>query len=185
MLGHQRQPQHAGQRRRGGPGGGCSRRLAQACQGLGNGIQHPVGEVTGKGMQLSALGHQFGLLQRIARAIGVVQQGLFQRLDGQDQRRGQGLHAVADAEDRQATVEHFLRRGRGARQRGRFRATGQDDALGAERRDLGRVVVPRPDFAVDAQLADAAGNQLRVLRAEIEDQDLVVMDVGHGALSMQ
>lgn len=96
MLGHQRQPQHAGQRRRGGPGGGCSRRLAQACQGLGNGIQHPVGEVTGKGMQLSALGHQFGLLQRIARAIGVVQQGLFQRLDGQDQRRGQGLPAQAD-----------------------------------------------------------------------------------------
>ncbi|KAG1434458.1 hypothetical protein G6F56_014305 [Rhizopus delemar] len=104
---------------------------------------------------------------------------------GTAQLRGQGLHAVADAEDRQATVAHFLRRGRGARQRGRLRATGQDEALGAERRDLGRVVVPRPDFAVDAQLADAAGNQLRVLRAEIEDQDLVVMDVGHGALAMQ
>ncbi len=117
--------------------------------------------------------------------LGVAEFALVSGFGGTAQLRGQGLHAVADAEDRQAAVEHFLRRGRGARQRGRFRATGQDDALGAKRRDLGRVVVPGPDFAVDAQLADAAGNQLRVLRAEIEDEDLVVMDVGHGALAMQ
>ena len=93
------------------------------------------------------------------------------------QLRGHGLHAVADAQDRQAAVEHLLRRARRAVQRGRFRAARQDDALGAERGDLGRVVVPGPDFAVHPDLADAAGDQLRVLRAEVEDQDLVVMDV--------
>src|SRR5690606_8875527 len=43
-----------------------------------------------------------------------------------------------------------------------------------------RVVVPGPDLAVHADLADAARDQLGVLRAEVEDQDLVGMDVGHG-----
>ena len=51
--------------------------------------------------------------------------------------------------------------------------------FGAELRDLGRIVVPGPDLAIDADLADAARDQLRVLRAEIEDEDLVGVDVGH------
>ncbi|MNS90742.1 hypothetical protein D3C72_1248050 [compost metagenome] len=117
--------------------------------------------------------------------FGMAEFALVSRFGGTAQLHGHGLHAVADAEDRQAAVEHFLRRGGRARQGGRFRATGQDDALGAEGGDLGRVVVPRPDFAVHAELADAARDQLGVLRAEIEDEDLVVMDVGHGAPAMQ
>ena len=99
-------------------------------------------------------------------------------LGGAAQLRGQGLHAVADAQDRQAGVEHLLRRLGRAGERGRFRAARQDDALGAELRDLGRIVVPGPDLAIHADLADAARDQLRVLRAEVEDQDLVGMDVG-------
>ena len=84
-------------------------------------------------------------------------------------------------EQRQAAVPHFLRCAWRAGQRGRFRATGQDDALRAELRDLRRVVVPRPDFAVHAEFADAARDELRVLRTEVEDEDLVAMDVvGHG-----
>src|SRR5690606_20698311 len=43
------------------------------------------------------------------------------------------------------------------------------------------VMVPGPDLAVHADLADAAGDQLGVLRAEVEDEDLVGMDVGHGS----
>src|SRR6185295_3995691 len=77
-------------------------------------------------------------------------------------------------------IERRLRRARRIGFGRRLRTTGQDDALGREPRDLGRIVVPGPDFAVHAELADAAGDQLRVLRAEIEDQDLVVVDVGHG-----
>src|SRR5690606_25374659 len=92
-----------------------------------------------------------------------------------------GLQPVADAQQRQAAVEYFLRRSGCVRQGGALRATGQDDALGAECGDLGRIVVPGPDFAVHAELADAARDQLRVLGAEIEDEDLVVVDIGHVA----
>src|SRR5690606_20593250 len=42
-------------------------------------------------------------------------------------------------------------------------------------------MVPGPDLAVHADLADASGDQLGVLRAEVEDEDLVGMDVGHGS----
>src|SRR5690606_37608826 len=44
-----------------------------------------------------------------------------------------------------------------------------------------RIVVPGPDFAVEPEFADAARDQLRVLRAEVEDQDLVAVDVGHAS----
>ena len=90
---------------------------------------------------------------------------------------GHRLHAVADAQQRQAAVEHVLRRARRAVFSGRFGAARQDDALGRERGDLGRIMVPGPDFAVDAQLADAAGDQLCVLRAEIEDEDFVAVEI--------
>ncbi len=93
--------------------------------------------------------------------------------------RGHRLHAVADAEDRHAAVVHRLRRARRIFFRRRLRPAGQDDSLRREFGDRGRIVIPRPDFAVDADLADAPRDQLRVLRAEIEDQDFVAVDVGH------
>ena len=120
--------------------------------------------------------------QRVVRDqlhFGMAEFACVGRFRRATQLRGQGLHAVADAEDRQAAVEHLLRRFRRTVLGGGLRSARQDDALRAELRDLLRIVVPRPDFAVDADLADAAGNQLRVLRAEIEDEDLVGMDVGH------
>src|SRR3546814_5621238 len=83
-----------------------------------------------------------------------------------------------------AAVEHLPRRGGRTLHRGRLRTAGQDDALWRERRDLVRVVVPGPDFAVDAQLADATRDQLRVLRAEVEDEDLVGVEV-HGGPGMR
>jgi hypothetical protein len=98
---------------------------------------------------------------------------------------GHRLQAVADAEQRQAAVEYLLgRRGRAGLRR-RFRAAGQDDAFRAERSDLGRVVIPGPDFAIDADFADAPCDQLRVLRAEVEDEDLVGVDVLHGDLQAE
>ena len=92
---------------------------------------------------------------------------------------GQGLHAVADAEDRQSGIENFLRRLRRTMQRGRLRPPGQHDALRTISRDLGRIMIPGPDLAIDTDLANAPRDQLRVLRTEIEDQDLVVVEVGH------
>jgi hypothetical protein len=111
----------------------------------------------------------------------VAELALVRRFGGAAELRGHRLHAVADAEQRQAAVPDFLRCAWRAGQRGRFRAAGEDDALRAELRDLRRVVVPRPDFAVHAEFADAARDELRVLRTEVEDEDLVAMDVvGHG-----
>src|SRR5688500_3360010 len=82
---------------------------------------------------------------------------------------GHRLHAVADAEQRQAAIEDLLSGTRRAEFRCRFRTAGEDDSLRRELRDLRRIVVPGPDLAVDPDLADAARDQLRVLRAEVED----------------
>jgi hypothetical protein len=89
-----------------------------------------------------------------------------------------GLHAVADTEHRHAELEH---RGRGARRvgrRDRLGSAGEDHAARPERTHLRITHVPRVDLAVDAELADAPGDQLRVLRPEIEDQDALCMDIG-------
>ena len=130
-----------------------------------------------------------GVINAIQQAAGVVDidrgGAEFAVVAGFDQAaelHRHGLHAVADAEHRHLQREHFLGRARRTGFGGRFRTTGQDDALRRERGDVGRVVVPGPDLAVHAGLADAAGDQLGVLRAEIEDEDLVAMDVGHFSL---
>ena len=49
-------------------------------------------------------------------------------------------------------------------------------------RDRLVAAVPGQDLAVDADLAHAPRDQLRVLRAEVEDQDPVGVDVGRGGL---
>ncbi len=53
----------------------------------------------------------------------------------------------------------------------RLGAAREDDALRRERRDLLGRRVPRQDLAVDAYLAHAPRDQLRVLAAEIDDED--------------
>ena len=98
-------------------------------------------------------------------------------LDATAELRGHGLHAVADAEHRDAELEHGRRRSRRAGLRDRLGATRQDDAARTEGSHRVVTRVPRVDFAIDAELAHAARDQLRVLRAEIEDQDPVRVDV--------
>ncbi len=51
--------------------------------------------------------------------------------------------------------------------------------LGAKARISASDDVPGMNLGIDAELAHAARDQLRVLGPEVEDQDLVVMDVGH------
>ena len=94
--------------------------------------------------------------------------------------RRHGLHAVADAEHRHAELEHRARRRRRARRGHRLRAAGEDHAARTEGAHRGVAHVPGMDLAVDAELAHAARDQLRVLRAEVEDQDAVGVDVGGG-----
>ena len=59
----------------------------------------------------------------------------------------------------------------------RFGAAGKDDALRLEFADRGIRDIPGMHLAVHAELAHAARDQLRVLRAEVEDQDPVGVDV--------
>ena len=84
------------------------------------------------------------------------------------------LEAVADAERRHAEVEDARVERRGALLVHRRRAAREDDAHRVLRRDLGGGCRVRDDLAVDARLAHAARDQLRVLRAEVDDE--------HGAL---
>ncbi len=81
------------------------------------------------------------------------------------------LHAIADAEHGRAGRNQRVADLRRALLAYRLGATRQDDALRRKRRDrFGRRIV-RQDLAVDADLADAPRDQLRVLAAEIDDEN--------------
>ena len=87
------------------------------------------------------------------------------------ERQRHRLEAVADAERRDAGREHGRVDRRGARGVDRGGTAGQDDggrSPGEHLLDRHRV---RHDLAVDPRLADPAGDELRVLRAEVDDQD--------------
>jgi len=90
---------------------------------------------------------------------------------------GHGLHAIADAEQRHAQIEHRLRRARAAFLVHRLGATGKDDPAWGEGADVLFAHVPGVQFAIDPELAHAAGDQLGVLGTEVEDQDAVGVDV--------
>ncbi len=85
-----------------------------------------------------------------------------------------GLHAVADAQNRHALLEHRLGRLAGRFLVGRQVAAREDDAPGAEITDEGVAYVVRVNLAVDLGFPDPPGDQLRVLRTEVEDQDFLV-----------
>ncbi|MNS88134.1 hypothetical protein D3C72_1220980 [compost metagenome] len=108
--------------------------------------------------------------------LGVAEFAMVAPLHLAAQLHGHGLHAVADAQHRHAEVPHGLRRAQLVVFVGAGVAAGQDDGLRRVLADefVGHIV--RMDFAVDVCLANAAGNQLRDLRAEIKDEDFVVHD---------
>ncbi|MNE20302.1 hypothetical protein D3C80_1134140 [compost metagenome] len=98
---------------------------------------------------------------------------------------GHGLHAVADAEQRHAQLEHRLRRARAVFFVHRLGTAGEDDAAGVELADGVVAQVERVDLGVHADLAHATGDQLGVLGTEVQDQDPVGVNVvvGHSRLS--
>src|SRR3546814_374024 len=81
------------------------------------------------------------------------------------------LLAVADAEDGEAAVEHRLRRARAACCGHRGGRTRQDHPLGLHPLERRLGAAERHDLAIDASLADAAGDELGDLTAEVDDQD--------------
>ena len=98
-------------------------------------------------------------------------------LDPAAEKLGEQLHAVADAKHRHAELKDFFvgqRRFRGIHAGW---AAGQDDAPGFQRGDFLRGCVEAQDLRIHVALANAARNDLRVLRAEIKNDNLFVHEI--------
>ena len=102
--------------------------------------------------------------------LGAPELGRVTALDDAAELHGRRLLAVADRKDRQAAVEHALRRARRAFGRHRGGAARQHDRLRLEARHGRLGLVERHDFRVDARLAHAARDELRHLTAEVDDR---------------
>ena len=89
---------------------------------------------------------------------------------------GHGHLAVADAEHRHAGREDRLRRAGAALVGHRGRAAGEDHRLGPQRREGALGALERRDLAIDPRLAHPPGDELGHLRAEVDDQQLVVSE---------
>jgi len=111
------------------------------------------------------------------RHLGVAELALARGGDAAAELLRHGLHAVADAEHRHAELEHRGRRVRRVGGGDRFRPAGENHATRGKGTHLRVADVPRVDLTVDAELAHAPGDELRVLRAEIQDQDAMRVDV--------
>jgi len=111
--------------------------------------------------------------------IGTAEFGGVAAFDDAALLEAQRLLAVADGEDRHARLEHRLGRAGAALAGHRVGAAGEDDALRLQLREggLGRLI--GMDLAVDAGLANATGDQLGDLGAEVDDENGVVQ---HGGL---
>ena len=127
-----------------------------------------------------AVGHPDALRLRRAGQQGAVLGGLegggavlggAGALDGAAEAVDHQLEAVAEAEDGDARVEQAFRGGRGAVGVDRRGAAGQDDRLGVLGQHLGGGHGGGDDLGVDVALPHPAGDQLRVLRAEVDDED--------------
>ena len=107
---------------------------------------------------------------------------LVRREDTAAQLLGHALHAVTDTEHRLVELEErvgYARCPSGGHRLGTPRENhashlGCSEQLGVE--------VMGFNLAIDASLAHAARNQLRILRAEIENEDLLAMDIDHQVL---
>ena len=95
------------------------------------------------------------------------------RLDSAAELHRERLHPIADAEHRFLGGEQRVADLRRAGFNGRLGPARENDPGRSERRDLLGSRVERKYFAVDADLADAPRDQLRVLRTVIENEDPV------------
>ena len=84
---------------------------------------------------------------------------------------GNQLQAIANPQDRQAQREHALIKGRRIGVVYRAWAAGKDDSDGVIGLDLLDFRSARKYYAKDTLLANPAGDELRVLPAEVEDDN--------------
>ena len=115
------------------------------------------------------------VVEQLGRAVGDLQLGAavlaaHASPDFAAELLGDQLGAVADAEDRDAEVVDRRVERRRAVDVHALRTTGQDERGRWIGGDLGRGDAVRHDLAVHVELADPPGDQLRVLRSEVDDQ---------------
>src|SRR3989304_3831582 len=87
---------------------------------------------------------------------------------------GHQLHAVADAENRNALIEEFLGDARRLLIVHAGWAAGEHDTLWAVSQNRGQRRRARQNLRIDLRFADTAGDQLGVLRPEVENQNSIV-----------
>ena len=134
-------------------------------------VAHPHVEV----LALSHLAERPDGLQHFEARVAVL--AVRGAIDGAAEELGHELQAVADAKDRNAEVEHGAVDERRAGLLDAEGASGKYDPARLEGADLLHGHRAGMDLAVDVQLANAAGDELRVLRTEIEDEDLLGVQV--------
>ena len=89
------------------------------------------------------------------------------------------VQAIADPQDGQAQRENPRVRGRSIRVVDRGGATGEDQPKGTLRLNLGDRGGTRQHNREDILFSNTASDQLGILGAEVEDEDAVLVDVGH------
>jgi hypothetical protein len=101
------------------------------------------------------------------------------------ERHGHGLLAVAEAEHGNAQAEDLRVDGRGVFRVHAGRTARQDDGRRRHGTHLVGRDVARHDLGIHVQIAHAAGDELPVLGAEIDDDDNLLRGcgLGHGASS--
>ncbi len=109
---------------------------------------------------------------------GVAVLSLCTTLDGAAERVGQKLHAVADAKDRDAAGQHVGRELRRAVFEDAGGATGEDESLDVQVRELVLRHVVGVDLTVDVGLTHSAGDEAAELGAEVEHDDSLVAALG-------
>ena len=88
------------------------------------------------------------------------------------------LLTIADAEDRHAKIEYGCGRTGGAFVDHARRTAGKDHRLRSEfLQEIFRHLLERVDFAIDAKLSQTAGDELRHLAAEVDDEKALMRSV--------
>jgi hypothetical protein len=113
--------------------------------------------------------------------LGIAELAHAPGLDGAAQLRRHRLHAIADTKHRHALRPHGVGRARRIALGHAVGSAREHDALRREAPHEIIADVVRMNLAVDVRLAQPARDELRVLRAEIEDQDPGMGRGGHGS----
>ena len=105
---------------------------------------------------------------------GVAIFALLARFDGAAQCFSHRLHAIADAKDGNPQIEQLRIAGGGLRRKHALGAPGKNDAGWPALLQLGGGRVMPDNLGIDMLFAHTPGDELRVLRTEIENGDVLI-----------